>query len=69
MTEEIITLLSLDDAGAASVIKTKLETQGITCFMNKKTHPIPRKIMEQRNIDIRVYLKDLDKALLLIAEE
>ena len=67
--EETITLMSLDDAAEATIIKTKLETKGIACFMNKKRNPIPEKVMKQRHFDLSVYMKDLDKALKLIEED
>jgi putative signal transducing protein len=67
--EEMITLMSLDDVAEATIIKNKLETEGIACFMNNKRGSIPSKTVDRRNIDIRVYLKDLDKALKMIADD
>lgn len=69
MAKDTITLLSLVDLTEANIIKTKLETQGIACFMNNKRHPVPSKAAAMGNIDIKVYMKDLDKALKLIAED
>lgn len=70
MTEdELITLLSLDDFSEATILKTKLETEGIPCFMNNKRTAIPEKTIMQRHFDLRVYMKDLDKALILIADD
>lgn len=70
MTEEIITLMSLDDLAEANIIKTKLETEGIACFMNNRKKSIPARSANQSgNIDIRVYHKDLDQALKLISED
>ena len=69
MTEETITLMSLDDVSEASIIKTKLETEGIACFMNNIRNPVPEKLAKKRNIDLSVYLKDLDKALHLIEKD
>jgi len=65
--EETITLLSLNDAAEANIIKNKLETEGIACFMNNQRNPVASKMADKRNIDLRVYLKDLDKALKMIA--
>lgn len=67
--EEMITLMSLDDAAQASIIKIKLETQGIACIMNNQRGPVSAKTAEKRSIDLRVYLKDLDKALKMIGED
>ncbi|HKR03882.1 MAG TPA: DUF2007 domain-containing protein [Bacteroidia bacterium] len=67
--EETITLLSLNDAAEATIIKKKLETEGITCFVNNQKGAVPAKTAEKRNIDLRVYLKDLDKALKMISED
>lgn len=69
MTEETITLMSLDDLVEANIIKTKLETEGIVCFMNNKRNSVPAKSVAGSSIDIKVYLKDLDKALQLIADD
>ena len=69
MTEELITLMSLDDVAQANVIKTKLETEGIACFMNNCTKSISAKRTRNRIIDLRVYMRDLDKALQLISDE
>jgi hypothetical protein len=69
MTEETITLMSLADLEEATLIKTRLETKGITCFMNNKQKPLPLKPVEKRHYDIKVFMKDLDKALQVIEEE
>ena len=68
--EETITLLSLNDAAEASVIKFKLETGGIACFMgsSQRDH-LNSKTSAKRGVDLRVYLKDLDKALKVINDE
>jgi hypothetical protein len=68
--EETITLLSLKDASEASVIKLKLETEGIACFMDSsKSNQVNSKIGPRRSVDLRVYLKDLDKALKMINDD
>ena len=67
MTKEIITLLSLDDLAEANIIKSKLETEGIACFMNNSRKSLNSK--SSKPIDIRVYMQDLDKALHLIEED
>ncbi|MFI5219266.1 MAG: putative signal transducing protein [Bacteroidia bacterium] len=69
MTEEIITLMSLDNVAEANIIKTKLETQGIACFMNNRKSLPQKSISPVQNIDIRVYHKDLDHALKLISDD
>lgn len=69
MTEETITLMSLNDIAQANVIKTKLETQGIACFMNDKKGNATVKVSLRKKIDIKVYMKDLDKALSLIGDD
>ena len=68
--EETITLLSLNDAAEANVIKFKLETEGITCFVgNSQRNQVNSKTSAKRGVDLRVYLKDLDKALKMINDE
>jgi hypothetical protein len=70
MTEdEMITLMSLNDAGKANIIKDKLETEGIICVVNNPKGPVPAKTANKRSIDLRVFLKDLDKALKMIEED
>lgn len=69
MTEETITLMSLNDMAQATVIKTKLETEGIACFMNDKKANTSVKVSLRKKIDIKVYMKDLDKALSLIGDD
>ena len=69
MTEEIITLMSLDNVAEANIIKNKLETKGITCFMNNRKSLQQKSISPLQNIDIRVYHKDLDQALKLISDD
>ncbi|GEM_PF-2951769 len=66
-SDELITLVSLSDLTEAHIVRNKLETQGIPCFINEKGL---RKIKSTvQTIDIRVYLKDLDKALKLISDD
>jgi hypothetical protein len=68
--KELITLLSLDDAAQAGQILSKLETEGIECFMKtRRTRFTEAAAPPGKPVDIRVYMKDLDRALQLIAEE
>ncbi len=69
MTNETITLISLEDAAEANIIKNKLETEGIICFINNKRGPVPVKVIDRRSIDIKVYFKDLDHALKMIDDD
>jgi hypothetical protein len=68
--KELITLLSLDDAAQAGQILSKLETEGIECFMKTRRKRFTEAAAPPgKPVDIRVYMKDLDRALQLIAEE
>ncbi len=67
MQEELITLLSLDDAQKASAIKKKLEEQGIACYLGKGWRKNATRL--KKPVDLRVNIKDLKEALRLIAEE
>jgi hypothetical protein len=65
--KELITLVSIT-SDQAEGIRNKLETEGITCFM-KSRHGKSKKLPEDKPVDIRVYMKDLDRALSLISDD
>ncbi len=65
--KELITLVSIA-SGEADAVRKKLETEGISCFMKSDRRKSRRK-PAGKPVDIRVYMKDLDRALLLIADE
>ena len=67
--KDLITLLSLDDAAKADIIKSRLETEGISCFMKAGRKNSPSPVPSTRPIDLRVYMKDLDRALTLISDD
>lgn len=67
MPEDLITLLSLDDLTQANIIKNKLETEGIECYMNDKAKG--GQVRKQKFVDLRVNMKDLDRALKLIEND
>lgn len=69
--KDLITLLSVEDEGQFETIRTRLEAEGISCFLKARRKAVQDLDVKDgpKPVDIRVYLKDLDRALQLISDD
>jgi len=69
--KDLITLLSVEADGHFETIRTRLEAEVLSCFLHARRKAVLDLDAKDvpKPVDIRVYLKDLDRALQLISDD